>query len=165
MTQALKITLTKLGLKLIFAFGLFAIPFMAFYPDPIFFDLSSGFRCSAGDGYFGFGTVQSNIFIALILFALFIVIMMAISVYLSHKFETMLLKPKNQYVQGFFILVLFFGGLTSGFMFNVAMGVTDYASCLDKSSNKTILEKNWRQEIRAYTGFDSLLGVDLKIKR
>lgn len=163
MTQALKIRVASLVLKLVFAVGIFTIPFLAFYPEPLFFDLSSGFRCSATDGYFGFGTVQSNIFITMILFALFIVAMVTISVYLSNKFQTMLLRPKNQVVQGFIILFLFFGGIASGFIFNVAMGVTTYASCLDKTSEKSILEKNWRKEIRAYTGFESLLGIDLKI--
>ena len=165
MTQALKIALTKFGLKLIFAFSLFAIPFMSFYPDPLFFDLTSGFRCPGADGYFGLGTVNSNIFVTMIIFALFIAVMMAISVYLSHKFNTMLLKPKNQFVQGFIILFLFFGGIASGFIFNVAMGVTTYGSCLDKTSEKSILEKNWRKEIRAYTGFESLLGIDLRITK
>lgn len=159
-----QIKLTSLGLKLIFAFGLFAIPFVAFYPDPLFFNLTKDIRCGVS-GFGTMGTINTNIFTALILFALFIVVMMAISVYLSHKFETMLLRPKNQFVQGSIILVLFFGGLTSGFIFNVVMGVTTYASCLDQKSNKTILEKNWRKEIRAYTGFDSLLGVDLRITK
>lgn len=165
MTQALKIKITSLVLKLVFAVGIFTIPFIAFFPEPLFFNLSSGFRCAASDGYFGFGTVQANIFIAIILFALFIVTMLTISVYLSHKFQTMLLKPKNQIVQGFILLVLFFGGIGCGFIFNVAMGVTHYASCLDQNSERSILEKNWRKEIRAYTGFDSLLGVDLVLKK
>lgn len=159
-----QIKLIALGLKLIFAFGLFAIPFIAFYPDPLFFDLTSGFRCLGADGYFGLGTVDSNIFITMIIFALFIAVMMAISVYLSHKFNTMLLKPKNQYVQGLIILILFFGGIVSGFLFNVAMGVTNYASCSDQNSKRSILEKNWRKEIRAYTGFNNLLGIDLLLK-
>ncbi|WP_069476877.1 hypothetical protein [Sulfurospirillum halorespirans] len=160
-----KTKLISLTLKLIFAFGLFTIPFIAFYPDPVFFDLTRDIRCGASaDSVLGHGTADANIITALILFALFIVVMLAISVYLSHKLQTMLLKPKNQVVQGFMILILFFSGIASGFFFNVAMGDTHYANCYNKASERSILEKNWRKEIRAYTGFNNLLGVDLVLK-
>lgn len=160
-----KIKLISIGLKFIFALGLFAIPFIAFYPDPLFFDLTRDFRCGvSADSVFGHGTADANRFVGLILFIAFVVFMVKLSVYLSNKFQTMLLKPKNQYVQGSIILILFFGGIVSGFLFNVAMGVTEYANCYNKASERLILEKNWRKEIRAYTGFDSLLGVDLTLK-
>jgi len=158
------------SLQIIFYLILFTLSFLVFWPEPLFFDLTTWTRDLQLNMYNDFYLFANYLVVLVLLIVAFIileVIYQFFGFFVTIKkyefsiwaWEVLPKKPLNR--KNLTSILIIFLGLISGFLFNVSMGGTIYTNGKNKYSATYVNTQNYRRELAKIIGSDSFFGIDL----
>lgn len=136
----------------------FSFPIVLMWPDPIlkdFWDWAIYYMGGIGKGN---TDIYSNIATATLFFA--IEVLVWVFVRSIFRFEN----PKRDLVGKIMIIASLIGGIAAGAAWANSVSTTHYQDRV-KKEYPYVNVNHWRPEIRAFTGMDFILGIDLTIPK